>query len=160
MKFYANVGVLLMILIHGACTAPPDRTTEMETIRQTIKDSIGWALTKDQNLLYRIIANDADLLIMNPDGSRIEGFAAFQKEADTVWMNPKFKATRFEVKNLRVKLSRTGDVAWYDCLLDDFGEWDGQPVGWENVRWTGILEKRDGQWTLVQMHFSFPAVDR
>jgi hypothetical protein len=23
------------------------------------------------------------------------------------------------------------------------------------VRWTGTLEKRDGKWVIVQMHFSF-----
>jgi len=25
-----------------------------------------------------------------------------------------------------------------------------------NVRWTGVLEKRDGRWLIMQMHFSYP----
>ena len=45
-------------------------------------------------------------------------------------------------------------MAWFSCLLDDFGEWDGQPVGWKDCRWTGVLEKREGKWLLVQQHFS------
>jgi hypothetical protein len=24
-----------------------------------------------------------------------------------------------------------------------------------NTRWTGVLEKREGKWLIVQMHFSF-----
>jgi len=31
--------------------------------------------------------------------------------------------------------------------------------GEENGRWTGVIEKRDGRWVVVQQHFSF-ASDR
>ncbi|MEW5983137.1 MAG: nuclear transport factor 2 family protein [Acidobacteriota bacterium] len=31
----------------------------------------------------------------------------------------------------------------------------GQPASWEDTRWTGVLEKRDGRWVIVQQHFSF-----
>jgi hypothetical protein len=24
------------------------------------------------------------------------------------------------------------------------------------VRWTGVLEKKEGKWLIMQMHFSFP----
>ena len=50
----------------------------------------------------------------------------------------------------------SGDVAWYHARLDDYNEWQGQPANWEDVRWTGVLEKRDGRWVIVQMHFSSP----
>jgi hypothetical protein len=36
----------------------------------------------------------------------------------------------------------------------DLGGWDGKPIGWKDTRWTGVLEKRDGKWVIVQMHFS------
>jgi hypothetical protein len=28
-------------------------------------------------------------------------------------------------------------------------------ASWENTRWTGVVEKRDGRWVIVQQHFSF-----
>ena len=34
---------------------------------------------------------------------------------------------------------------------------DGQPGCWQDTRWTGVLEKRDGRWVIMQMHFSFAA---
>jgi hypothetical protein len=46
-------------------------------------------------------------------------------------------------------------VAWYSCILDDYGEWQEKPYAWMNTRWTGVLEKRDGKWLIMQMHFSF-----
>jgi hypothetical protein len=40
-------------------------------------------------------------------------------------------------------------------MLDDVNEWEGKPLSWENTRWTGVAEKRNGQWKIVQQHFSF-----
>ena len=34
-----------------------------------------------------------------------------------------------------------------------------RPASWEDTRWTGVLEKRDGRWVMVQQHFSI-AKDR
>jgi hypothetical protein len=41
-----------------------------------------------------------------------------------------------------------------DSVLDDINEYKGNPASWVNVRWTGVLEKRAGNWVIVQMHFS------
>jgi hypothetical protein len=69
-------------------------------------------------------------------------------------MSDRFKATDFALHDLRIDLSRSGDVAWYSARLDDHGEWDGRKTGWDDARWTGVLEKRAGKWVIAQMHFS------
>ena len=133
----------------------PDRARELAAVEQTIRDSIGWALTKDRPLLERVIAHDAELFIFHPDSkSTVVGWDAFAKNF-AFWMDPRFKATSFDVRDLRISFSRGGDVAWYSAVLDDLAEWDGKPTGWKNARWTGVLERRGGAWVIVQMHFSF-----
>ena len=149
--------LLLSVLFVISCNTQNESfNNEEPEVARTIKNSIGWALEKDTTLLYNLISNDADLLIINPDSSQIEGIEAFREITHTFWMNPKFKATHYEVKDLRISFSGNEDVAWFYCLLDDFGEWDGRKIGWENVRWTGVLEKVDEIWIIRQMHFSFP----
>lgn len=125
-------------------------------IKKVINDNIGWALTKNLDLLYSTMQRDSSLLIINPNDSQINGFAEVEETANSFWMDPRFKATHTEVKNLRITFSECGTVAWYYCLLDDFGEWDGNPYKWENARWTGILEKINEKWVIRQMHISFP----
>jgi ketosteroid isomerase-like protein len=132
-------------------SSPADERADIE---KTIRDSIGWALTKDRPLLERVIAHDERLLIVNPDSEVTRGWQQFQRGFD-FWMDPRFKATHLDIRELRVDLSRSGDVAWWSCVLDDLGEWDGQPIGWKDTRWTGVLEKRAGRWLITQMHFSF-----
>ncbi len=129
---------------------------ERQVIEKVINDNIKWALNKDLDLLYSTVQKDSTFLIVNPDASLMEGFTQFEKTAKSFWMDPRFKATHSAVKDLRINFSKDGTVAWYYCLLDDFGEWDGKPYKWENARWTGVLEKMDGRWVIRQMHISFP----
>jgi ketosteroid isomerase-like protein len=127
---------------------------EFTRIEQSIRNCIGWAGTKDFGLLRSSVANDADFLEVHPDGSVVKGFEEFRK-AEKIWASPDFKAVRYEIRDLKIKLSKSRDVAWFFCILDDINEWKGQPASWENTRWTGVLEKRAGRWVMVQQHFSF-----
>ena len=134
--------------------------TDRLEVENVIRDAIGWALTKDTDRLFSIMAQDEDFFIFHPDSkSTILGFEAFKKLGERVWLKDEFKATDFAVRDLRVKFTQAENAAWYSCFLDDHAEWNGQPTGWDNARWTGTLEKRDGQWVIVQMHFSFPRDD-
>jgi len=126
-------------------------------VEQAIHACIGWALTKDLNKLYSAIAQDEDFFIFHPDSkSTIYGFDAFRRFGEKAWMNEAFKATDYAIKELRVTFAQSGNVAWYSCFLDDHAEWNGHPTGWDNCRWTGVVEMRAGKWVVVQMHFSFP----
>jgi len=133
----------------------PDAEQDKIKIKAAIENSIGWAFNKDKDLLYSVVAQDSDFFIYHPDNNTIAGFENFKNLVETVFMDDGFKALRFEVKDLKITLSSLDKTAWFSCLLDDFGEFNGQPGGWENVRWTGVLEKREGNWTIVQMHFSY-----
>jgi ankyrin repeat protein len=130
---------------------------ELRSIEQAIRACIGWAKNKDFGLLYGVIASDEDFLEVHPDGGVVKGIQEFKK-AEAIWGSPDFKAVRYEIRDLKIKLSKSGDVAWFFCILDDINEWKGRPANWENTRWTGVLEKRAGRWTMVQQHFSFAAV--
>ena len=127
---------------------------ELKQVEKAIHACIGWAKTKDFGLLYGVIANDADFLEVHPDGKVVRGFEEFKK-AEAFWGSPDFKAVRYEIRDLKINLSRSGDVAWFSAILDDINEWKGRPANWEDTRWTGVLEKRDGRWVMVQQHFSF-----
>jgi len=127
---------------------------EKSLVEKAIHNSIGWAKNKDIELLYSVIANDSNYIEVDPRDRVVKGFQDFKRN-EKFWMSPDFKAVRYEIKDLKINFSKSGDVAWFFCMLDDINEWKGQPASWENTRWTGVLEKRDNNWTIVQMHFSF-----
>jgi ketosteroid isomerase-like protein len=131
-----------------------NRNVERKLVEKAINNSIGWAKTKDLSLLYSVIANDTSYLEVHPNDKVVKGFEDFKK-AEAFWMNPDFKAIKYEIRDLKINFSKSGSIAWFFCMLNDINEWKGQPASWENTRWTGVLEKRNGSWTIVQMHFSF-----
>ena len=137
----------------------PDRTNDEREITKIIHDSFGWALTKDRALFERIFAKDDDFFTFYPDSrSTVEGWNRFKTFLDR-WMDPRNKALGFDIRDLRVVISKTGDVAWFSAVVDDEGEFDGEPWGIKDVRWTGVLERRGGSWRICQQHMS-EATDR
>lgn len=159
-RMVAFLGVILVIFPSLPRAEASGAEVETAAVERTVRASIGWALQKDKQLLYDSVAQDADFFIFHPDSrSTIVGFESFRKLVEEVFMNPKFKATDFQLKDLRIHFAKAGGTAWFSALLDDHGEWDGRPTGWDDARWTGVLEKRDGRWVIVQMHFSL-ATDR
>jgi len=134
-----------------------DRRADLEAITRAVHTSIEWATpNKDFESLYAVLARDSNLFIFHPNSAgTVIGFPAFKEMTEGLFMNPGFKATGSDIRDLRVNLSEGGTVAWWSCILDDFGEFNGRPYAWKNTRWTGVLEKRDGHWLIVQMHFSF-----
>lgn len=128
---------------------------EKAEISKVIHASIGWAANKDKELVFGCFADDPELFWFSPrDDGTLHSYKAFVDLTENFFMLDDFKAVRYEIRELQINLSQSGDVAWYHARLDDFNEWKGQPANWEDVRWTGVLEKRDGRWVIVQMHFS------
>jgi hypothetical protein len=147
-----------LLILNFSCSEEKDKSldlsVEKDLVEKTINNSIGWAKNKDIKLLYSIISNDSSYIEVSPDGRTTFGFDNFKRN-EAFWMNPEFKAIRYEIRDLRINFSASGEVAWFYCILDDINEWKGEPANWVNTRWTGVLEKRDGKWIMVQMHFSF-----
>jgi hypothetical protein len=141
----------------ASCSARPDLEAERAEVERVVRGSIQWALRNDVDLLFNTLAHDDEFFIFHPDSaSTIHGWQAVEAMANQVFLSGHFRATRTELKDLYVGISAEGDAAWFRTYLDDFGEWDGQPIGWANARWTGVLEKRPEGWRIVQMHFSLP----
>jgi hypothetical protein len=127
---------------------------EYAVVKHTIEQAIGWAIEKDFEAMYKLWADNLFHFWLFYD-SKVVGLADFKKYSE-VWKDPDFKGTRFEFRDLRIVFSRSGDVAWYSCFLDDCSSYQGKETCLKDVFQTGVLEKRDGQWVHVLMHGSYP----
>jgi ketosteroid isomerase-like protein len=159
-KTYLLLVTFLSILSLCSCKKQDTnshKAEEIEYITQTISSCIGWFKEKDFDLLFSIVAHDSNYISIHPTNKVIRGFDDFVKNVE-VFKNPDFKYVRHKLKDLKINISSGGNVAWFFCYLDDINSWKGQPANWENARWTGVLEKREGRWVIIQQHFSF-AVD-
>ena len=128
---------------------------EIALIEKVIRSHIGWAVNnKDKDTLFSTIVGSDELFYFSPDSkSTVDGISEFNLLIDE-FMGEDFKAIRAEIKELRIHLSPSLSTAWFSCKLDDYNEFRGKPFVWEDVRWTGVLERIEGTWKIFQMHFS------
>ena len=132
----------------------PDTTNDERQIVKALHDSFRWALTKDRALFDSVFAKDDDFFTYYPDSkSTVRGWKEFQRFLES-WMDPKNKATGYNIRDLRIVISMAGDVAWFSATVDDEGEFAGKQWGTKDIRWTGVLEKRGGGWKICQQHMS------
>jgi hypothetical protein len=147
--------VLLFSLIFTTRIASQEITSpDYKDVKIAIEQSIGWAIEKDFDAMFRLWADNMFHFWLFSN-SIVVGLDNFKTYAEQ-WKDPDFRGTRFEFKDLRIVFSRSGNVAWYSCFLDDCSSYKGKESCLENVFQTGVLEKRDGRWVHVLMHGSYP----
>ncbi len=154
-RFVAFSTVMIFsVAFAGAMTSQENTSSDYDEVKKTIEQSIGWAIEKDFEAMFRLWA-DKMFHFWLFSSSTVLGLDNFKKYAER-WRDPDFRGTRFEFRDLRIVFSRSGDVAWYSCTLDDCGSYKGEESCLKNVFQTGVLEKREGSWVHVLMHGSYP----
>ena len=131
-----------------------ENVSTTDEIRNVLKSAFGWALTKDRELFVNSFANDEDFFSFFV-GSKdtVQGWKHFETYLER-WMDPKNIAKGYDLRDVRIVVSKLGDTAWFSAVVDDEGEYDGVPWKSENIRWTGVLEKRGSTWRICQQHMS------
>lgn len=151
----------LMILLVIGCNQKQTKVNanspgldETGQVEQAIRNVFAWAENKDFDLFYSTLANDTDFISVTPYERVKFGFSAVREDS-AFWGDPSFKAVGYDISDLRIRFSGDKTVAWFYCVLNDFNTLNNEPANWLNARWTGVLEKREGRWVVVQQHFSW-----
>jgi uncharacterized protein (TIGR02246 family) len=148
---------LAFYLILTGCTQKIDLETEKTRIKEVVDRFEQFWETEDLDLLSKIMAHDSDMINYGSDASEIfVGWEHFNESVKS--MLPAFENTKIRVRDQMIKVHSSGKMAWFSEIWD----WDliagGQQVVIPNQRLTGVLEKRNNSWVLVQFHNSVPVV--
>lgn len=141
----------------------PDRTAEQRAARaeeleavETVIDRFGhmWE-DEDIDTFDEIIAQDPDMIVIGTDTAEyIVGYEDFRQIRQEQFDS--FDNVEFSVNNRDVRLSQGGTVAWFSEIFDLFIMAEENPVHLRDLRLSGVLEKRDGDWMIVHLHTSVP----
>lgn len=134
-------------------TGPTTPTADVESVIQQFFRAMD---TQDMALMERIVAHDADLVHIGTDDGEIwRGGEDLWTATETQFENLEYY--KASIRDLTVNLARSGAVAWYFHLLDARIKSAGKAeVRWDGARFTGVVERRNGRWVMVQTHVSLP----
>ena len=132
-----------------------NKNNNTEPIQAVLKKLIKSQENSDLESFSSCFAQDENTINIGTDLDEIwhgwEGFYYWMKHA--IMNKSDYKITDI---NTKIFLSKGKDVAWYSQLLDTCFETKGEPFRIEGFRHSGVMEKRDGKWLIVQSHISVP----
>lgn len=146
--------VVVMII---ACQNQVNIEKEKAAVQSVVDRFYQLHVTEDLDTLSRIMAHDATMVNFGTDAvEKWIGWKSLKKAFQNQW--EAFENPEITFKDQSIFISQTGTVAWYAMQLDFRVTHKGKEVSWTDVRTTGVLEKRNGDWLVVQFHNSVPVL--
>ncbi len=110
---------------------------------------------RDIDLASEVYAHDNDLIVYgsSPSDRRL-GWS----QTEEYLRNYIASVDRIEIalQERRIEFHKSGDVAWFAQVLIWKETEQGKIYTMDGLRITGVLEKRDSGWVIVQLHASGP----
>ena len=152
--------VLLIVIIVSSCANNRvkkfDLLDETEAIENVLDKYIVANETQNFELIQEIWAPNPDIILYGTDSDeRLMGWVNIKKA-----IKEQFKYitdTYIAATNQFIKINDTGNTAWFAETLNYNFVYKDKAKSYEGLRFTGVMEKIDGKWKLVQVHLSLPA---
>ncbi len=151
--------VLLSFFAFFGCRCPQAPEVDVKSEKTAIKSVLEkYALAnenQDMNMIEEIwCPSESIVSIGTESGERLMGFSqirnAIQRQFDT------FSETFISYRDQVIELSDDGNTAWFSQRMNYNFIFDGKAHTFKDLRYTGVLTKRDGKWKIVQTHLSVP----
>lgn len=143
-------------VIFMSCEEKVDLDKEKAAVSQVLEKYVTANQTKDMNLVKEIWSNDDNIVIFGTDlDEKLVGWSQIQEIIKKQYQT--IDQSYISVNDQNITVSQTGKTAWFSEILEYNFIFDGKPVSYENVRFTGVVEKMGEQWKIVQSHLSIPA---
>ena len=109
----------------------------------------------DSALFASLMAEDREMITFGTDAAeRWVGkrnlIASFEKQASA------FEVERIDISDQVIRLSESKTTAWFSEIADWYIRTGSDTDTIQGIRITGVLEKRSGEWKIVQFHTSAP----
>lgn len=157
MKRAYTIFVLILIFFFTSCSDKPDvdLVAERDNVIQVIDNYSMAHEERDLNLLMRCFSDDPDIIILGTDEDELWVDKMSMGESQKVAYET-FDKISLSVRDRMVKMNNSGTEAWFYMKVNWYVESGGNEFSINGVRTTGVLEKQNDQWRIVQLHTSMP----
>ena len=159
MKIIYTTIVLSIMLVSVSCNDYKKEVNceaETDAIENLLENYILANENQDFDLIEVIWASDNDIILYGTDSDeRLMGWKSIEEAIKEQFGY--ITDTYISASNQFIKLNCTGNTAWFAETLNYNYIYKGKAHKYEGMRFTGVVEKIDGDWVLVQAHLSLPA---
>lgn len=124
-------------------------------VRSTIGQFFHAMDTQNLELMERLIPEKEKMVHIGTDKDEIwKGWKVLNEATKKQFDGLEYY--KANIRDLSINFSKSKEVAWYFHLLDAEIKSRGNIIRWKGARFTGVLEKQDDRWVMVQTHVSIP----
>ena len=152
--------IFLIVFIAVSCCNVSEEATfnfdeEKEKVALVLEKYVIANEKQDIELVHEIWASSPDIVVFGTNSDeKILGWeqikSTLQRQFDS------FEDTYISVHDQVIHLNETGNTAWFSEVMNYNYIYQEEAVQFEGLRFTGVLEKIDGEWFIVQSHVSIP----
>ena len=151
--------VLVILVVMSSCSNCNKEFSLMDetlAIENVLDKYIVANETQNFELIQEIWAPNADIILYGTDSDeRLMGRINIKNAIKEQFSH--ITDTYISASDQFIKLNCTGNTAWFAETLNYNFVYSDKAQSYEGLRFTGVLEKMDGEWKLVQAHLSLPA---
>lgn len=158
MKHFYSLSLLIgiLIIISGCMEKnvfdPEEEKARIETV---LEKYVIANETQDIDLVKNVWAPQEDIVVFGTAGDeKFIGWENIKTRLENQFNL--FEDTYISVSDQIIKINDTGNTAWFSEIINYNFIYKGKAVSYEGVRFTGVLEKIEGEWYIVQSHMSLP----
>ena len=143
----------------GAVESAVDVEVEQAEVQNILNQYIIAMETKDIDTLAEIFSQDDDIMML--DGNTSRRFIGWE-EVKTRYQEHfnYYEKLDIQIRDLIIKIHSTGEISWLTCVFDWDYFFQGRKGSTKDLRASWVLQKKNGIWELVQVHFSFAKVNK
>ncbi|HET9476575.1 MAG TPA: adenylate/guanylate cyclase domain-containing protein [Dehalococcoidia bacterium] len=130
--------------------ADPKTEAEVIAVLERLAEAYN---SRDGDAVMAVYADDADLVLF---GSGVDERCIGRREVRAQFERDMAQSESAEMKRTWASVSASGPVAWAACEYMASWRAGGQSGVIPLVRWTVVMERRQGRWLIVHMHVAIP----
>ncbi|MCD4695656.1 MAG: nuclear transport factor 2 family protein [Bacteroidales bacterium] len=153
--------ILFSFILVSACnnmqqnTEVVDLDLEKQKVELVLEKYVIANEKQDIDLVHDIWAPEPDIVVFGTNSDeKLIGWNAIKDALDRQFGS--FEETFISIHDQIIKINETGNTAWFSEIVNYNYIYQGETRQFEGLRFTGVLEKKDGDWYIVQSHMSIP----
>lgn len=157
MKKISLLAAFISMMMMVACNCPEpevvDKAKEIAAVKKVLDLYRAANENQDMNLIEEIWSPEEDIVSIGTEkGERLVGFSQIKEVVQRQFDS--FSETFITPANQSIEISDDGNTAWFSQMMNYNFILNGTPYSFRNLRYTGVLVKKEGKWKLVQTHMS------
>lgn len=157
MKLFYSILCLFALAFLISCTGETqfDMESERSEVMKVLDNFVKAHEERNLDLLMTCFSDKPDIVILGTDEDELwvdkVSMGNAQKKAYET-----FNSVKLSVRDKILKMCKSGGQAWFYMKVNWYVESEGKQFTFDGIRTTGVLEKENGKWQIVQIHTSMP----